>query len=111
MSSDEVKCHARAVKTVIHAHATVEEPFLLKPLRNYVEARHALDEHEELDQLIDMAVMAGSQKSLHRAVKLALGHFDEEEEDVFPLAEKVLGANKLCQLGLEWARARGIRNL
>lgn len=109
MPAAKVQVSAQALKTMIHAHATVEEPYLLKPLKNYEPARHALDEHEELEDLLDVAVKTGSQKSLHKAVKLALGHFDEEERDVFPLAEKALGLNKLAQLGAEWARARGIR--
>lgn len=132
-----VKAKASALKTIIKAHATIEEPYLFRPMLDHprvkqaVQAakaakatdapgqaierkidkvvRHALKEHKEIDTLLDKAIETGDQRALNKATRLALGHFAEEERDVFPLAEKILGANRLAQLGAEWAAARGIR--
>lgn len=104
-----VKSTARGIKTTIHAHATVEEPFLLAPLKSFPAAKHALEEHKEIDALLDKAIKTGDQATLHKATRLIIGHFAEEERDVFPLAEKKLCAAKLAQLGTDWALARGIK--
>lgn len=109
MDPESVRCYAKALKTIIHAHATVEEPFLLKPLQNFEPARHALEEHKEITLLTELAIKSGSQKVLHKLVCLALGHFAEEEEDLFPLAEKKLTQAQLVKLGSEWAQARAVR--
>lgn len=106
---EAVRCDARALKTIIHAHATIEEPLLFKPLMNFEPVRHAVEEHKEIDRLLELAIKSGDQKVLHRLAKLTLGHFAEEEEDIFPIAEKKLTQAQLARLGAEWAQARGIR--
>jgi hypothetical protein len=109
MDKAMVRCHASAIKTTVKAHATVEEPYLLLQIKDLVAAKHALKEHVELDRLLECAIKTGDQAALHKAVRLAIGHFKEEERDVFPAAEKLLGPTKLMQLGVEWALARGIK--
>jgi hemerythrin-like domain-containing protein len=37
---------------------------------------------------------------------MARKHFDKEERIVFPLAERVLKANTLDELGTEWMKRR-----
>jgi len=103
-----VKAHAEVLWTSIRAHTTVEEPLLLL-LKSQKSAQHALDEHEEIELLLKLAVQGGDQRVLHRAVRLILGHFFEEEQDVFPLAEKVLSPKKQADLAIEWLKSRGIR--
>ena len=123
-----VKAAASALRTIIRAHATIEESFIFEPmlahpgvkqalkdgvgdghLKVAKVVKHALKEHKELDALLDKAVETGDQRALNKATRLALGHFAEEERDVFPMAEKLLGPNRLSDLGAEWATARGIR--
>ena len=57
----------------------------------------------------DQAIAEGDQKVLNHAIRLTLGHFAEEEKDVFPLLEKELTKNQLAQLGMDWAQLRGIK--
>jgi hypothetical protein len=108
-----VKTNADALWTIIRAHTTVEEP-LLELLANSDRrgvaepAQHALDEHEEIQVLLKLSIQGGDQRVLNRAVRLLLGHFFEEERDVFPVAEKVLKPAKQASLGLDWLRARGL---
>lgn len=109
MDKPVVKCNAAALKTMIRAHASVEEPYLLEQMRGNAAAEHALQEHKEIDQLLDKAASSGSQSVLNKAVRLILGHFAEEERDVFPVAEKKMSPARLSQLGTEWAQARAIR--
>lgn len=120
-----VKAKASALRTIIKAHATIEEPYLFQPMLDRLKlpngvtkdlkakiekvVKHAFKEHKELDALLDQAVETGDKRALNKATRLAMGHFAEEERDVFPLAEQALGTNMLAQLGAEWAAARGIR--
>ena len=109
-----VKAHAEVLWTSIRAHTTVEEPLLELLAKSGREAaikpaKHALDEHKEIELLLKLAVQGGDQRVLHRSVQLILGHFFEEEQDVFPLAEKVLSKKKQADLAIEWLKSRGIR--
>lgn len=118
-----VKAKASALRTIVKAHATIEEPYLFEPMMAAVKAvkdeatakkiakdvKHALKEHKEIHDLLDKAVETGDQRALNKAARLALGHFAEEERDVFPQAEALLGPNRIAELGAEWAAERGIR--
>jgi len=109
VGKDLVTCYANGIKTTIIAHTTVEEPFLFFQLKNEPAVKHALMEHKQIDDLLTKAIETGDQATLHKATRLIIGHFAEEEQDVFPLAEKKLCAVKLSQLGAGWAEARGIK--
>lgn len=109
MDAPIVKANATALKQIIRAHATIEDALLFEKLKKFPVVRHALREHTEIEELLDQAAADGDQKVLNHAVRLALGHFAEEERDVFPLLEKELPKNKLAQLGVEWAQLRGIK--
>jgi len=108
-----IKANADMVWTLIRAHTTVEEPLLkvLVAQKNPAQkaSQHALDEHQEIELLLKMAIQSGDRRVLHRATDLILGHIFEEERDVFPLAEKVLTPSKQAALGLEWLKSRGIK--
>jgi hemerythrin-like domain-containing protein len=107
MRPEFVKEHAKTLWTIIRAHTTVEEPLFLL-LRGHGSAKHALDEHKQIELLLKLAMRTGDQRVFNKGIRLTLGHFDEEERDVFPLAERVLGQAKLAQLGVEWLQARGL---
>lgn len=104
-----VKANATALKQIIRAHASMEDALLFERWKKFPVVRHALNEHKEIEGLLDQAIADGDQKVLNHAVRLALGHFAEEEKDVFPLLEKELSKNQLAQLGMEWAQLRGIK--
>jgi hemerythrin-like domain-containing protein len=68
------------------------------------------EEHEEIEEALTQALAA---KTLKEAKRILLGamakcrdHFDKEERIVFPMAERVLKAKTLKELGEAWLRRR-----
>lgn len=104
-----IRASANMLNVSLKAHAAVEEPLLLKPLKGNEAAKHAIAEHKEITDKLNEAIRTGNQATLNYAVRLALGHFDEEERDVFPAAEKILGNAKLSALGAKYLLIRGVR--
>ena len=109
MGQDMVRSNATAIKKIIQAHASIEDALLFERWKKFPVVRHALREHREIEELLDQAIAEGDQKVLNHAIRLTLGHFAEEEKDVFPLLEKELTKNQLAQLGMDWAQLRGIK--
>lgn len=109
MDAAIVTANATALKQIIRAHSSIEDALLFEKWKKFPVVRHALREHKEIEELLDQAIADGDQKVLNHAVRLALGHFAEEERDVFPLLEKELPKAQLAQLGMEWAQLRGIK--
>ena len=112
----EVRALAAAVQDVLAPHARTEDDLFMEPLEHCFdqigqqETFH--DEHETID-----AELAGVHKArdLKSAKKILLGaiatsrdHFDKEERIVFPLAERVLKAKTLSELGEAWLRRREV---
>ena len=67
-------------------------------------------EHELIDAALDKVQKC---KDLKTAKKLLLGavtatrnHFDKEERLVFPMAERILKARTLTELGAQWLQKR-----
>lgn len=104
-----IRASANMLNISLKAHAAVEEPLLLKPLKDNKAAKHAIGEHKEITDKLNDAIRTGNQATLNYAVRLVLGHFDEEERDVFPAAEKLLGNAKLSELGAKYLLIRGVR--
>jgi hemerythrin superfamily protein len=104
-----VKSNATALKKIVQAHASIEDSLVFERWKKVPAIRHALNEHKEIEDLLDQAAEEGDQKVLNHAVRLILGHFAEEERDVFPALEKKLPPAVLAQLGVEWAQLRAIK--
>ncbi len=105
-----VKALASAYKKSIFAHASVEDQLLFEKYKKASPfVRHALREHKEIDELFDQAAEDGDQKVLNHAVRLTLGHFAEEERDVFPFLEKTVSKEELASLGLQYMELRGVK--
>lgn len=110
-ASDERDRLFKALKTQLEAHALAEERFFYVPLMQFDETqekgRHSVAEHHELDELIE-AVVSSDQDSpgwLAQAKNLAdklLHHLEEEEQEVFPLAGRVLSENEKGSLGSDY---------
>ena len=68
------------------------------------------EEHEEIDaQLAQVQKARGPKQArdlLLKAVLRSREHFDKEERIVFPLAEQLLKAKTLTNLGVEWRKRR-----
>jgi hemerythrin superfamily protein len=104
-----VKANACALRTMVSAHASMEDALLFEKLKRIPVVRHALNEHKEIEGLLDQAVAEGDQKVLNHAARLILGHFAEEEKDVLPLLEQKIPPAKLAQLGLDYIQLRAIK--
>lgn len=109
MAPELVKANATSIKKIVQAHASIEDALLFEKWKKFPVVRHALREHKEIDELLDQAIAEGDQKVFNHAIRLTLGHFAEEERDVFPLLERELSKNQLAQLGMDWAQLRGIK--
>ena len=90
----------RAFREDVEAHANAEEQSfyaaLIERQRGQEKAQHSIAEHKEIDDLFEEidALDMSSPAWLTRFKQLAHDlehHMDEEEEEVFPLARKLLG--------------------
>jgi hemerythrin-like domain-containing protein len=70
------------------------------------------DEHElidaELAKVRQAREVKAAKKILLGAVTASRKHFDKEERIVFPLAERILKAKTLSELGETWLKRRAI---
>jgi hemerythrin-like domain-containing protein len=110
----EVKTLAAVVQKVHGPHAKTEDDLFMEPLEHCFdqigqnETFHA--EHRQIEHALARVHQA---KTLPLAKKILLGaiaasreHFDKEERIVFPLAERILKARTLSELGQAWLRRR-----
>jgi len=110
----EVKTLAAVVEKLHEPHSQTEDNLFIEPLEHCFEqigqneTFHA--EHKHIEETLAKVHKA---RTLREAKKILLGaiaacrkHFDKEERIVFPLAERVLKAKTLTDLGAEWLRKR-----
>ncbi|GAA0751310.1 hemerythrin domain-containing protein [Sphingomonas trueperi] len=92
----------------LQSHAAAEEESLYATMLANPElredARHSVSEHKEVDdllgELMDIEMSSSAWLSKFRAMKdRYLHHIDEEEEEMFPTAEKELSAEEEERLG------------
>lgn len=110
----EVRSLARLLETVLAAHSDQEDGLLFEPLEHCLEQLGQTDAlHEEHHEIEDHLVRAQKTRDLRAARRLLLEavissrkHFDKEERLVFPLAERVLKAKTLHELGKTWLEQR-----
>jgi hemerythrin-like domain-containing protein len=110
----EVKSLAVLVDKVMAPHSETEDELFIEPLEHCFEQIGQREtfhhEHELIEQTF---TKVGKARDLKTAKKLLIGaitasrkHFDKEERIVFPLAERVLNAKTLADLGGEWMKRR-----
>ena len=110
----EVRNQARLLESMLEEHSNAEEELLMEPLDHCLEQigqRNLFHkEHKEIDHGLRRAVatrdLKMARKSLLDAVLASRRHFDKEERLIFPLAEKVLKARTLSDLGEIWIARR-----
>ena len=109
--SQERKKIFKRLRSNLETHAEAEERHFYKPLiskdSTQDQARHSIAEHEDIDDLLDKleATEMDSPAWMDTAKKLkheVIHHLDEEEEDVFPMADGVLEDKKLEDLALKY---------
>ncbi len=110
----EVKSLATLVDKVMAPHSKTEDDLFIEP------REHCFDQigqnetfHEEHRLIEEMLASVHKARTLQAAKKILLKaiaasrkHFDKEERIVFPMAERVLKAKTLSDLGAEWLRKR-----
>jgi hemerythrin-like domain-containing protein len=110
----EIKALAAVVEKLHAPHAKTEDDLFMEPLEHCFdqigqqETFH--DEHELIEAELAKAQKARDVKSAKKillgAIAASREHFDKEERIVFPLAERILKARTLSELGEAWLRRR-----
>ena len=110
----EVKSLAATLDALMRPHACTEDDLLMGQLEHCLEqlgqSETFHEEHEEIDaRLAEVQKARGPKQArdlLLRAVLRSREHFDKEERIVFPMAERVLKAKTLSDLGKQWMKRR-----
>ncbi|MEI8289543.1 MAG: hemerythrin domain-containing protein [Verrucomicrobiota bacterium] len=110
----EVKGLATLVEKLHGPHSKTEDDLFIEPLEPYFdqmgqqETFHAEHEHIEatLAKVQKARTLKDAKKILLNAIAASRKHFDKEERVVFPLAERVLKAKTLSDLGVQWLNRR-----
>lgn len=116
-SAAEVREQAALLSSALVSHAQLEDELLFDRLGAAPGADPGLlavmaEEHERIAGALRKAQsgsdLAASRSVLLEAVAEARAHFAKEERAVFPLAESILGAAVLEELGAAWAARRAV---
>jgi len=112
----EVKLLALLLDKVMAPHSQTEDDLFIEPLEPYFdqmgqkETFH--DEHEHIEAALAAVQKArtlkDAKKILLNAIAGSRKHFDKEERIVFPLAERILKAKTLSELGEQWLKRREV---
>jgi hemerythrin-like domain-containing protein len=110
----EVKALAGVVEKLHAPHSKTEDDLFIGPLEHcFDQIGHNETFHAEHCQIEKMLAAALRAKTLKDAKKTLLGtiaacrkHFDKEERIVFPMAERILKARTLSELGEIWLQRR-----
>ena len=110
----EVKSLAQLVDKVMSPHSQTEDELFIEPLEHcFEQIGHRETFHNEHELIEATLVKVRKARSLKEGKQLLLGviaasrkHFEKEERIVFPLAERVLKAKTLTDLGDEWMKRR-----
>jgi hemerythrin-like domain-containing protein len=110
----EVKALAALMESMLKSHSDTEDQLFMGPLEHCFEQigqrDSFIEEHHEMDGNLQQAQQAARIKDAKRLLLTAVDHsrrhFDREERIVFPLAEHVLKAKTLTELGKAWTEQR-----
>jgi len=110
----EVKSLATLVDRVMAPHSKTEDDLFIEPLEHCFEqigqneTFHA--EHRQIEVTLakvhKMRTLKDAKQTLLTAIAESRKHFDKEERIVFPMAERVLKAQTLTELGRQWMKNR-----
>jgi hypothetical protein len=115
-SAAEVREQAALLAAALITHAKLEDALLFVRMRSAGadEGLLATMEEEHTEIAAGLTRAQGTQDAalarteLLEAVSLAREHFAREERFAFPLAESVLGAAALSELGVTWSERRDV---
>ncbi|HZD57759.1 MAG TPA: hemerythrin domain-containing protein [Anaerolineales bacterium] len=111
-----LKAQGALLKAAVETHAQIEEELLFKTLEPHLGGGGPLAvmrmEHSEIEgglsTLPDAEDVETAGHLLLRVVQVARQHFAKEEQVLFPMAEQVLGPERLADLGEQWAEWRKV---
>lgn len=111
---EEIKTLARLMESLLRAHSETEDELFIGPLEHCFEQIGQRESfHQEHREIDDNLRMIGKARQVSKARQMLLDavaysrrHFDHEERIVFPMAEQVLKARTLQDLGKHWVEQR-----
>ena len=112
----EVKSLTSIIEKLTGPHSQTEDELFIEPLEHCFDQIGQKDTfHHEHEMIEDMLAQAHAARDVKAAKKFLLGavtasrkHFDKEERIVFPLAERILKAKTLSELGETWLHRRKV---
>ena len=112
----EVKALATIMEKLTGPHSRTEDELFIDPLEHCFDQIGQKEtfhkEHEIIEAMTARVQKArdikSAKKSLLSAVMASRKHFDKEERIVFPMAERILRAKTLSELGETWLRRREV---
>jgi hemerythrin-like domain-containing protein len=110
----EVKSFASLMDKIMAPHSNTEDELFIDPLEHcFDQIGHKETFHREHELIEAMFVQIQQAKSIKVAkqqllavIAAARRHFEKEERIVFPMAERILKAKTLANLGSEWMKRR-----
>ena len=112
----EVKVPGAELAAILDEHAKFEDDLLFAAMEEETgsdeSTKMVRDEHARIEKLMqdvlaqlgDLKRLGHARRTLLQAIKLARAHFNREEKETFPLAEEILGEEKLLELGAKWEK-------
>jgi hemerythrin-like domain-containing protein len=110
----EVKSVAVLIDKVMAPHSHTEDELFIDPLEHCFDQIGQKEtfhhEHEQIEATLIHVTKARTLKEARRlllaVIAAARKHFEKEERIVFPMAERILKAKTLTELGAEWMKQR-----
>lgn len=111
--TDERKSLFKQLKEALEHHANAEERHFYNPMMEHDQsqekARHSVAEHHDIDEMIEKLEETDMSSSawltyFRQLRELVFHHLDEEENEVFQVAGKVLSENQKQELGLKYRK-------
>ena len=108
------------LKNALKLHTSMEEEIFYPALENFDETRdmvaEAYQEHEAVDELLaEMSTLpTGDQEFMDRLAELrdnVENHVDEEEGEMFPQAEQLIGQSRLQDMGRQMQQRKQGRSV
>ena len=110
----EVKALTAVVEKVHAPHSKIEDGLFIEPLEHCFdqigqnETFHA--EHQQIEKMLadvhKTRTLRLAKTALLNAIAASRKHFEKEERIVFPMAERILKAKTLTELGEQWLSRR-----
>lgn len=109
-TATEVKLFARMAEQMLHGHGESEQNLAYATLDHMLKEKGLLGrlytEHREMDarfeQVHSSDDLAQSRRLLMSAIVMSREHFRYEEQELFPLIDKILQNESLEKLGAAW---------